>query len=160
MTKHKSDIINELEQISPLLAGLKKKQTGQDHEVPAGYFLNLEQDILQRVASARKPNQPTRILHLVRSRWVQIAAAVILVTGAAWWSLRPSNTPVNPMAAEVPPQDIILNYLEQEIGTLDEEDFAQVLDNEDLQDLNAPDIPVDDIRNYLENEAINIEDIL
>ncbi|MCB0602947.1 MAG: hypothetical protein KDC28_17035 [Saprospiraceae bacterium] len=160
MTKYKSDIIKELEQISPLLADLKKRQADQHPEVPAGYFSGLEQDILQRVASASGPKHSTRILHLVRSRWVQIAAAVILVTGAAWWSLRPSNTPVNPLAAEVPPPDIILHYLEQEIGALDEEDFAQVLDNDDVQELNTPDIPVDDIRNYLENEAINIEDIL
>lgn len=159
MDNKESEIIRELESLSPLLANLKKQQSQQKYDVPRDYFESLENTLLQRVQPAHSAARQTRILHLVRSRWVQAAAVLLLVTGAAWWSLRPSGNPDLPVA-DVPSEEVIMDYLEQEIGALDEEDFARLIESEDLKELSTPDIPVDDIRNYLENEAINIEDIL
>ena len=61
----------ELESISPLLSGLKKKTT---YTVPAGYFENLQPAIAKE-----NPIRETKVISITSRKWFRYAAAALVI---------------------------------------------------------------------------------
>lgn len=94
----KEDILNELENIAPRLADLKRTQKQESFEMPKGYFEGLSDKI---IAAAQAEDTAAPVLTVQKggknpifrlSRWSVGVAAAVLITGAAFFMTR-QNTP-------------------------------------------------------------------
>ena len=86
MKKDSDDLRKELEKEAPFLAGLKEKPDG--FTVPEGYFNQLQQAVLSKVAAERNP-APRKVVWL----WPRFAAAasVVAATGLAIFLFLPDK---------------------------------------------------------------------
>ena len=95
------EVTNELEDISPLLAGISKVPP---NFVPSGYF---QQQVNLPESANSTTEAPVIPLHTNRKTWMWAAAAIAVLAGMFVWQLShytPPNAPIDPqeMASEKP----------------------------------------------------------
>jgi hypothetical protein len=166
--KHKEDILNELEELSPRLAQIKREE--MPLEVPATYFAELQRDVLWQIrqeqrAAAQPETKPAPANwfawfdFLRRPRYAVAFATLAVLLVAAIWVLAPragsSDNGLNPAFATLTEAEA-LEYIEDNVQDFDVELLAQFA-NLDLLEATATsgwsDEEWDDILDALLDEA-------
>lgn len=163
--RKQTDLKEELEDLSPLLAKIKK-QDGKPFEVPEGYFGSLPDDVLIRLRNtAPEPLAPkaswldqlVNALHyLLQPRLAAgLVTAVVLVVAGVFW-LRPKAQTAAPvdqfeLLADLS-VDEVSAYVVEHIDVFEEEDLI-VAAAKDMPQEAAPTINLDaaDVEQYMED---------
>jgi hypothetical protein len=104
MEKDKNNIREELQGLSPFLADLHSKDSGQ--KAPEDYFDQLESEVFRKIEEGgyqrEAPTGSTPVwrglIAIRRSRFAMAAAAVFALVFGAWWFFRmqPASSPAVP----------------------------------------------------------------
>lgn len=134
-TSHKE----ELEQLSPLLARLKKEDPGL--KVPRNYFHNMQVEVLQQLKEEMGESPAHADSPAVRSPWYKIfytpkfalAFSTLLVLGVAvFWFTRPvQQSTTDVLAMDDLSQEEILYYIEENIGSFETDELVEVASADD-----------------------------
>lgn len=176
MKDKKQHIENELSEIAPFLANLKKDNDSlETFNVPDDYFDNLsnsifEKTILQSDIAATQTVTEKSTIWTTFSQYVQwllrpgvavIATSVIIVAAIGIYLI---NQPTENQMAELTVTEIEA-YVEDNIEAFDEEQLADLLVTTDEADIstNIEDIEADILEEYIEEnfiEDIAIDELL
>lgn len=166
----KDEIKQELEEISPLLAKLKKDNP---FEVPANYFERLPDQIMEqaKLTPVERPVPQISWLDRLIASFAfmlrpQVAFGLLCLVALTWTSLYLWNNPTEtPGLATTSEEMLIENYIAANIDDFDTEILAEVaLEEEGLEDWMMTDDEemdealMDEILDEL--EGIDIEDLL
>jgi hypothetical protein len=159
-----ASVQDELDSLSPLLAGARKQQA--PYSVPEGYFEALPGRIISGVQAAPVNNTPVVPLRPRRNIWKWAAAAclAVIVGGSALFFMQRSNnspTSVESQLAGISDQEIV-DYLQTHSDAFDSEDiFSNVNGGAPVELSRIPavlnELPADVIRNYIENTGFSTE---
>ena len=166
------DIKKELEEISPFLAGLDKKQ---DFKVPVNYFENLQDEIWekvrpQQVVVQEKQVSPTWleqveafIASLFQPRMALAMASVLVLLTAGWFFLQDTEGTSLPLAEENPLFEEASDYLAQHLDDFDAELLLQLeLDDEELSQVGESSFPgVEELDDFFDEmlDEVDMDDL-
>lgn len=143
----KKDIKNELEELNSSLVNYKKKDL---FEVSDDYFAKMQESVLAKTIHQSNENKVIRLFNY--KKILSVAAIFILLVSAVFLvniNLSTAKSS-NGLTSEV-----MYDYLLDNIDDLDNEMFAVVLDDDDLDLEDGIDESLDDLNEYLNN---NIEE--
>lgn len=135
--KPDKDIKRELEEISPLLAKLKKEQTPP--ELPANFFNNLQVDVIQELRPEFEKPATTSVEkgvfgHLfdwLRKPQVAMAFGVsLMLIGVGIFLLLPQDEPID-LAWETVSEESILDYLDENIDDFEAVSLMEISEEEE-----------------------------
>ncbi len=114
MKKEKNNIRKELEELSPLLAGLKNKSEPPPFQTPEHYFHQLTHQVMEQVKLEPNPHGPKKTPDAAGAWWRRLlnprlatafAAAVVLLVAAVWlWQAQ--SGPDEAVAAELTTEEM------------------------------------------------------
>lgn len=104
-----SNLMEELEDLSPWLKDQKKRGDGMD--LPEGYFGDFEQRMMERLAETPRAQKPSfEVKAANKHRWriprpYLAAAASVALLVAAWWFMRPTPASM-PISTDLSAEDV------------------------------------------------------
>lgn len=161
--KPDKDIKKELEEISPLLAKLKKEQS--QPELPANFFNNLQVDVIQELRPEfEKPSTTfvekgilVRLIEWIRKPQVAMAFGVsLLLIGVGIFFLVPQD-PSPSLTWEAISEESILEYLDENIDDFEAVSLMEISEEEEevIFDTELDDNLIDQ---YLEDNLNQIDE--
>ena len=127
----KEDIENELRDISPFLAGLKKEQP---FKTPKFYFDTLADRVIEKTQPVASPQYKPKksvfselgswISTLRQPRWAMAMATIAILAVGSWFYLKKETLePIQPLSEIT--NDDIHQYIKDNIDDFDEDLFAE-----------------------------------
>jgi hypothetical protein len=165
--ENKENFEEELREISPFLANLKKDDP---FKTPKFYFDTLADKVIEKaqipvvIASTSSPTMSlgerirTWIAVLITPRYAMALSTILFLTVGAWYFLKPVASKKTVESVEEITTEDIQNYIKENIKDFDEKlifDKGSVADTEGGDALPQLDINEEDIEKYLQD---NIED--
>lgn len=144
---------NELSKMAPRLQALREQIPPV--QAPEGYYERMTEDVMQKVKtshSAKRRSLPGR-------KWMGMAAALALSLLAVWWLFQKEqpNTSMAELNWDTIPTEEVQSYV---LDNIDEFELDWIIQEQDIEVTPAYNIPEDEIRNYLEEEALdNLEEL-
>ncbi len=144
--ENKKAIQEELEELSPLLASLKKEEK-QWEDVPVNYFDNLEDEVWNKItppqkevntATTHSASWPDQIIVFIQSLFqpsyaLALASVVVLIAAFFWLQTNTSeNSDQMADGSEIEIQELALEdiqmYVDANIDDIEESDLYEILD--------------------------------
>jgi hypothetical protein len=156
--KENQNPIEELKDLSPILANLKKETTAPIFKTPLFYFDTLQDKVFEKLEDKPKivvtktPHWAQRLqqwLWQPSTAWALSTMVMVVVAGTFWFQNNAQNAPTTPALAL---HEEVHQYVTANLDDFDEELLAEYHDSQEHKDFKA-NLTTEELEHYLNEVA-------